>query len=322
MSPDFERRRARLVLALLAVAAAIAVLAFMTLGARGSWSFVLSFRGAKLAVLVLVAYAIAVSTVLFQTITGNRVLTPSLMGFDQLYMLLQTALVFLWGARGLTLLDPRALFALNVGVMVAFSLLLYRLLFARAGNSLHLLMLAGIVLGLLFRSLTTLLQRLINPNDFAVVQDRMFANFNGADGQLTLTCAALVLVVTLGLWRLSSTFDVLALGRDPAISLGVNHHRTVTLILMLVVALVAACTALVGPITFFGLLVANLAYLVMPSGKHRHTLPAAVLIAILFLVGGQTVLERVFAFNTALALVIEFLGGLAFILIVLKGRVR
>lgn len=322
MSPEAEGRSARLVLAVLLALAMAACLAFMTVGTRGSWAFILSFRGTKLMALILVAYAVAISTVLFQTITNNRILTPSIMGFDALYALLQTGLVFLWGAQGLSGLDPRLLFLLNVVVMVGFSLILHRAILATAGRDLHLLLLAGIILGVLFRSLTEFLQRLINPNDFVVLQDRLFANFNAVDGSLIAASAALVLLVTLGLWGMSHTFDVLALGRDPAISLGLDHGRAVTLILVMVVVLVATSTALVGPVTFFGLLVANLAYLVMPSFRHRHVLPAAALIAVICLVGGQMVLERLLAFNTALSIVIEFCGGLAFILLLLKGRIR
>ena len=59
----------------------------MTLGANGQWDFVLPFRGGKLAVMLLVAYAVAVSSVLFQTVTHNRILTPAIMGFDALYLL-------------------------------------------------------------------------------------------------------------------------------------------------------------------------------------------------------------------------------------------
>ena len=54
-------------LALLAVAALLCVAGFMTLGANGQWSFVIPFRGGKLAAMLLVAYAVAVSSVLFQT---------------------------------------------------------------------------------------------------------------------------------------------------------------------------------------------------------------------------------------------------------------
>ena len=310
------------VLAVLAVLTIVSAVCFMTLGARGDWSFILSFRGTKLAAMALVAYAIAVSTVLFQTITNNRILTPSIMGFDALYALLQTLLVFFLGAASVSTMEPRLLFLVEVAMMVCFSLLLYRILFSGAVRSLHLLMLVGIIFGVLFRSVAGFLQRIIDPNEFVVLQDRLFASFNSIDSTLLGISALLILLVSLAAWRISHTFDVMALGRETAISLGVDHKRNTMIILMLVTILVSVSTALVGPVTFFGLLVANLAYIVMPSAKHRYVLPAAVFISLVCLVGGQTVLERLLAFDTALSIVIEFAGGIFFILFVLRGAAR
>lgn len=322
MLPDEIRRTSRLILLCLAALALISVVAFMTLGAKGSWSFVLSFRGTRLAAMLIVAFAIAVSTVLFQTITGNRILTPALMGFDALYVLLQTSIVFLFGAVTLTGLDPRLMFIVEVAIMVGFSLALYRLLFGTGRHNVHLIVLIGIVLGGLFRSLSGFLQRIISPEDFIVLQDRLFASFNLTDSTLVGVSALLIGVVTIAIWRMFSVFDVMMLGRDTAIALGVDHKAMTMRILALVSILVSISTALVGPVTFFGLLVANLAYILMPAAKHRIILPAAVLVSIICLVGGQTILERVFAFDTALSIIIEFAGGLFFILFLLKGRVR
>ena len=322
MLPDEIRRTSRLILLCLAALALISVVAFMTLGAKGSWSFVLSFRGTRLAAMLIVAFAIAVSTVLFQTITGNRILTPALMGFDALYVLLQTSIVFLFGAVTLTGLDPRLMFIVEVAIMVGFSLALYRLLFGTGRHNVHLIVLIGIVLGGLFRSLSGFLQRIISPEDFIVLQDRLFASFNLTDSTLVGVSALLIGLVTIAIWRMFSVFDVMMLGRDTAIALGVDHKAMTMRILVLVSILVSISTALVGPVTFFGLLVANLAYILMPAAKHRIMLPAAVLVSIICLVGGQTILERVFAFDTALSIIIEFAGGLFFILFLLKGRVR
>jgi len=138
-------------LCLLAIAS---VVAFMILGARGSWSFVVSFRGARLLALVLVAYAIAVSTVLFQTVTNNRILTPSIMGFDALYILIQTSIVFLLGAHMLVLADPHSRFLVEVALMAGFAWVLFRWLFLGEERSLHVLILVGIVLGIFFRSIS------------------------------------------------------------------------------------------------------------------------------------------------------------------------
>ena len=331
MSPDLHPggsalRRAlsepRILLAGLAVLALVAMAFFMTVGAKGRWDFVLPFRGTKLAGMVLVAYAVAVSTILFQTVTNNRILTPSIMGFDALYGLIQTVLVFQLGSARVQAADPRLMFLGEVVAMVIFSGLLYRWLFSGERRSLHLLLLVGVIAGVFFRSISGFLQRVIDPNEFVVLQDRLFASFNIAQTDLLGVSAVLIGLASVVGWRVLHTFDVLALGRDPAINLGVEHRRTVSIILVIVAVLVSVSTALVGPVTFFGLLVASLAWQVMPSHRHIYVLPAAVLIAVVCVVGGQVVLERVLAFDSALSVVIEFVGGLVFLGLLLKGVAR
>lgn len=315
-------KRPAILIPLLGAIALLAAIAFMTIGAKGSWSFILSFRGTKLAAMVLVAYSIAVSTVLFQTVTNNRILTPSIMGFDALYILIQTFVVFFFGAVQVDWIGPNMRFVTETLVMVLFAGSLYYWLFSGAARSLHLVMLVGIICGVFFRSLSNLMQRMLDPDLFAVLQDRFFASFNTINADILTLSAIIVAAVSLYGWRLIHVFDVLALGREPAINLGLNHRRVVRLILLMVTVLVAVSTALVGPITFFGLLVANLAYMLAGSGKHRVVLPIAVLLAIICIVGGQTILERAFAFNTALSVIIEFLGGLVFIILLVRGNAR
>lgn len=322
MSPEARRRRVAIVFAVLGIVALVAIVLFMTLGARGNWSFVLPFRGAKLAGLILVATAIALSTVMFQTVTNNRILTPSIMGFDSLYVLIQTVLVFFVGALKISALDARTLFVGEIALMLVFAGLLYRWLFSSTVRSLHLLLLVGIVFGVFFRSISGFLQRIIDPTEFLILQDRLFASFNSIDQTLLLISAVIVAACVLAISRMLPVLDVMALGRDHAIGLGIDHRRYVMVTLALVTLLVAVSTALVGPVAFFGLLVANLAYLMMPTARHVVVLPAATLLAIIFLVGGQTILERVFAFDTALSVVIEFVGGIVFILLVLRGAAR
>lgn len=307
----------RLILA--AVLAVIAVTVFLTIDVHGYWNYVLPRRITKLAAMLLTAYAIGTSTVLFQTITGNRILTPALMGFDSLYVLLQTALVFFLTGAGLSGLNPQLRFLLETTVMVVLATLLFHWLFLKRRLSLHLVLLVGIVLGTVFRSISTFLQRLMEPSEFIVLQDMFFASFNSVDSQLLLLSLTLVVLVSIPAMRMLSTFDVLALGREPAISLGVSYRRVVTAVLAMIAVLVSVSTALVGPITFFGLLVANLAYLVSGTNRHRVTLPMATLLAVVTLVGGQLVLERIFSFNTSLSVVVEFLGGIVFLFILVRN---
>ncbi|SAI71750.1 iron ABC transporter permease [Bordetella ansorpii] len=309
-------------LAALAIMALACCVAFMTLGANGQWSFVIPFRGGKLLAMLLVAYCVAVSSVLFQTLTHNRILTPAIMGFDALYVLIQALIVFGFGLSATATDDPVWKFLLEAGVMTGFACLLFRWLFRGEVRSLHLMMLVGIVFGLLFRSLSGFAIRLIDPNEFLVLQDRMFASFNTARTGLLPIAAGATLAVTLAIWRMRRRYDVLAMGRDIAVNLGVDYRGTLMATLACIAVLVSVSTALVGPVTFFGLLVSNLAYHAMGSDRHRHTVPAAVLLGVLFLVGGQALLERVLALNTTVSVVIEFVGGLMFLFLVLRGGRR
>lgn len=302
--------------------ALIAIVVFMTIDARGSWSFIIPFRGRKVLGMILVGTAIAASTVMFQTITSNRILTPSIMGFDALYMLIQTALVFFFGSVTLIQMNSNLLFLLQVAAMMLFAGGLFYWLFMVANRSLHMLVLVGIVLGLMLRNFTNLLQRVMDPVEFAVLQDAGFASFNAIPRDLLLISSILMIGVLFIAWRMRFTLDILALGRDMAIGLGINYQRSVMVILGIITTLVAISTALVGPITFFGLLVANLAYVLVRSYRHGVIIVAAALLAIIALLGGQLVLERLFSFDTSLSVIIEFIGGIVFIVLLLRGVVR
>jgi iron complex transport system permease protein len=308
-----------LVIGLLALLAATVAVAFLTIGARGRWEFVLAFRGGKLATMILVGVAVATAAVLFQTIARNRILTPSIMGFDALYGLIQTGAVFALGARGLGFGDPRLVFLGEAGTMIGFALMLYGWLLADGRRSLHLMLLVGVVLGALFRSLASFMERMIDPTEFVMLQNRMFANFNAPRGALLLPAGLAIGIVLLAVARLLPRLDVLLLGRETAIGLGVDHRGSVFLVIVLVAILVSVSTALVGPVTFLGLLVANLAYRLIPGYRHLHVLPAAALLAVIALVGGQLVLERVFALDAVLPVVIEFVGGIVLIALLVRG---
>lgn len=318
MKLDVAPRTRLLVLA----GAALAIIAtFLLIGANGNWSFVLPFRGAKLAAMVLVAYAIAVSSVLFQSITHNRILTPAIMGLDTLYLLIQAVIIFTVGSNPLLDLGgPNLRFVAEVVLMTGFACMLFRALFTGAAHSLHLMLLAGIVFGLLFRSLSGFVMRLIDPNEFMVLQDRMFASFNSIQTGLLSVAAVAIALASLAAWRLRHRYDVLALGRDIAVNLGIDYRRTVMRTLALIAVMVSVSTALVGPVTFFGLLVSNLAYVTAGSDRHKYLLPMAVLWGVVCMVGGQLLLERVLELNATVSVVIEFAGGLLFLFLITRKK--
>ncbi|WP_059041577.1 iron chelate uptake ABC transporter family permease subunit [Paenibacillus rubinfantis] len=302
----------------LAGIAVLLAVVFMTIDAGGQWDYILPRRGKKLIAILLTGTAIAFSTVVFQTITNNRILTPSIIGLDSLYMLLQTVIVFFIGGTALTLMSRNLRFVMAVGLMVVFAMVLYRMLFRKEGRNINHLLLIGIIFGTFFSSVTSFLQKLIDPNEFLVIQDKMFASFNNVNSDLLLISLAGVLLVALYFTKFAKYLDVLSLGRDHAVNLGVSYEYVVKRMLVVVAILISISTALVGPITFLGLLVANVAYQFLNTYRHKILILGASLIGFIALVGGQLIIERVFTFSTSLSVIINFAGGVYFIYLLLK----
>ena len=303
----------------LAAVALIMIVLFMTVNIRGDVMFAMELRGVRLLALLLVSVSVALSTLVFQTITANRILTPSIMGMDALYILLQTVLVFSLSGLGYAALDPEAKFSVEVVLMIGLALALF-LPLLRYSNALVLMLLGGIVLGVLFRSLSSLLARMIDPNDFAVVQNVSYANFNTVNADLLLPSVVLTLIALIICWRARHALDVLLLGKPTAIGLGVNWRLFSVAMLVLVGALVAVSTALVGPVTFLGLLVVALGRKLADTSRHGHTILTSCLVGIILLVGGQTLLSHGFGNAVPLGVLIEFFGGIAFIVILFHRR--
>ncbi|PSJ80043.1 iron chelate uptake ABC transporter family permease subunit [Neisseria iguanae] len=293
---------------------------FLTYNVNGNWDFALPLRLTKLAALLLVAYAVGVSTLLFQTLTNNPILTPSILGFDALYVFLQTLLVFVLGGVGFTSLPVLGKFSLELVLMMGGSMLLFATLMKQGGRDLARMILIGVIFGILFRSLASLLQRMIDPEEFAVAQAYTFASFNSVNPQLISIGAVVLLASVVFIWRERHRLDVYMLGRDQAVNLGINYSRNTLWLLLWIAALVATATAVVGPVSFFGLLVVALANHFSPNIKHAVRLPVTFCTAGILLVGGQTLFEHFLGMQAVLSVVVEFAGGLVFLYLILKKK--
>jgi len=292
---------------------------FLLYDAGGHWDYVLPRRGKKILAMVLTGSAIAFSTVVFQTITNNRILTPSILGLDSLYMLFQTFIIYAFGSTTLTSSDRNINFLISVALMVGFSGVFYKILFRKEGQSnIYFLLLIGMILGTFFGSVSSFMEVLIDPNEFLMLQDKMFASFNNVNTDLLIISIIGIIGVTLYFMKFIKYLDVISLGRDQAVNLGVNYDYVVKRLLVVVAILMSIATALVGPITFLGLLVANVAHQFLKTYQHKYLILGSILISVIALIGGQFIVEKVFTFSTTLSVIINFIGGAYFIYLLLK----
>ncbi|WP_307844182.1 iron chelate uptake ABC transporter family permease subunit [Sanguibacter suaedae] len=283
---------------------------------------IVTMRLESVATIVVVAFCHGVGTVIFHTATGNRILTPSILGFDALYRLMQTSLVFVLGGTAVAATGGLGAVAVQTVLMVGFATLLYGWLFSGRRADLHVLLLVGVVLGMGFASVSTFMQRMLTPSEFDVLSARLFGNISGSDASYLPWAAAVCVAVGAVLWRRRHVLDVVALGRDVSTNLGLNHRREVLLLLVLVALLVSVSTTMVGPMTFFGFVVATLTYQVAGAATHARLLPLAALVGTCALLGAYFVLRHVFYAAGLVTVIIELVGGLIFLVHLLRKGLR
>jgi iron complex transport system permease protein len=308
-------KKKTIILACLAVAFTILYILY---DLKGNIGYILPRRIIKVLAIILTGGAIAFSTTVFMTITNNRILTPSVLGLDSLYMLIQTFIIFIFGSTSIVMMNSSINYMISIGAMVLFSLILYRFLFKGEKNNIYFLLLIGMILGTFFNSFTSFMEVLIDPNEFMVAQDKSFASINNVNENLVYLSLGVIAIVLIYFMRFYKYLDVLALGKDDAINLGVNYDYVVKRLLIIVSILTAVATALIGPITFLGLLVVNITYEFMKTYRHLYVLLASVFISIIALVGGQFIVEKIFTFQTTISVIINFIGGVYFLYLLLK----
>ena len=309
------KKKIYLLIALLGIG--ILLFLFLDLNAKSA-SYALSRRIPKIIAIVLTGSAIAYASLVFQTVTENRILTPSVLGLDALYIFIQTVIIFIVGSESMAKADSRTSFIISVVLMVIFSVGILGMILKKVKGNIYLLLLVGIITGTLFRSGSSFIQVIIDPNEFLILQGSLFASFNNVNTEvLVLSAVLLTGAMGFGMTKLKE-LDVLSLGRDNAINLGINHKSLVDMILVIVAILISVSTALVGPITFLGILVTNLSREMLKTYKHKYLIIGAMLISSTALVYGQLLVERVFEFSTPISVIINFIGGIYFIYLLLR----
>lgn len=292
----------------------------MPVGTREFW-LIAERRFTSVITMAIVAFCHATATVAFQTITNNRLITPSLLGFESLYAAVNTGAIYLFGAAGLVAFTGIPRFLVLLGVMVLLATILYGWLLSGRFGNMQIMLLVGIIIGGGLGSISTFMQRLLTPSEFDFLTARLFGSVNNADPAYFPIAIPLIVVAGGLLYFNSRKLNVVALGHDISVGLGIHHKRVVIWNLVLITILIATSTALVGPMTFLGFLVATLAYQFANTYDHRYVFPMAFGIGFLVLTGAYFVMNHVFYAQGVVSIIIELIGGSVFLAVILKrGR--
>ncbi|KAB0330826.1 iron chelate uptake ABC transporter family permease subunit [Janthinobacterium sp. PLB04] len=295
-------------------------LAFLFIGANLDFDYIIPKRLSRLAAIVIGGVCVAVSSIVFQTIAGNRILTPAVMGYEAVYLLLQSLLILAMGMHSVVLLGQNGNFVLSIALMLAYSWAIHYWLFRDGKNNVYFLLLLGFVLTMVIGTFTQFIQLRISPGEFAILQGFSQASFNKGQPAQLLYSALLVGAACVAVVKALPALDVLALGREQAISLGIDYRRMVRLQLALIAVLVAVSTSLLGPTAFMGIFVANTTYALARTARHRVTLPLGCAIAIAIFLAAQLLVEHVFNYRTTVGILVNLVCGAYFLALMVRTR--
>ena len=313
-----EKREVKKIYILLAITVLVTAI-FVGIGLNSSnASYLLAKRIPKVAAIVISGGCIAFASIIFQTITNNRILTPSILGLDSVYSFFQTIVVFIFGSGSIVMSNKNLNFGLSLIGMLLISALLYKVVFSKRDSNIMHLLLVGLIVGTLFKSLTSFMQVLIDPNEYLTLQNKLVASFSNVNVDILMLSIFIILGITPFIYDDLKLLDVINLGKDQAINLGVDYDKATKKMLLVVAVLTAIPTALVGPITFLGLIIVNVTYQIVKSYKHKYLITVSILISICSLIVGLLFVDKVFSFNTTLSVIINFIGGVYFLYLLLK----
>lgn len=292
---------------------------FLTMGINpGNHEYALSKRIPKLIAIVLTGGCIGFSTIVFQTITNNRILTPSVMGIDSLYVAVQTILMFVFGSTSFLVTDKKINFFICLVFMILGSLALYKLIFKRENTNIMFVLLVGMICGTFFKSLSSFMQMVIDPNEYLVLQNKLFASFNNINVDILLVGIIMICMIVPFVYDDVKYYDVMSLGKDQSINLGLDYDKLMEKSFIIIAILIAISTSLVGPLTFLGIIVANITREMMKTYKHSYLLIVSILVSIFTLVFGQLMMERILKLTTPVSVVINMIGGIYFMYLLYK----
>ena len=310
-----------IILSVLALAAATAyMLTDVNFANEKLFLYAMKIRTPKLIVMILTAFAIGGASIVFQSVINNRIVTPCLLGMNSLYTLIHTAVVFFAGSSSILAANANLSFAADLIIMGVTATLIYSYFFKKTKHNVLYVLLIGTVLTSLFSSIQTTLTRVMDPNEYDNLLNTLVASFSNINTEIIIFSVIVLGVVIAFLGKDLSVLNVLTLGKNQAINLGVNYDRSVRRLLLGVTLFIAVATAMVGPISFLGLILANLSRQLLKTYKHSFVMLGSALFGIIVLVGGQLIVEQVFTYSVPISVFITVGGGIYFLYLLLTRR--
>lgn len=310
-------------LIVIALIAIIIVAAFLFIGVKFHnhklLRYAMKLRIPKVIAMIITAFAIGAATIIFQSVINNTIVTPCLLGMNALYTLIHTSVVFVLGSGSILFTNDNLSFLVDLVLMGIIATVVYSWLFKMTGHNVLYVLLVGTVLTSFFSSIQSTLTRVMDPNEYDTLLTSLVASFSNINSEIIIFSVIILALIVVIFRKELALLDVITLGKEQAINLGVNYDRCIRRLLLAVTLCIAVATAMVGPISFLGLIIANISRQLLKTYRHTQLIAGAALIGVIALIGGQFIVERVFVYSIPISVFITVAGGIYFLYLILKG---
>lgn len=315
-----NRRKLLIVAAIVLICAAGYMLVGVNFAEPKLFAYSMKIRIPKLLVMLITAFSIGGASLVFQSVINNTIVTPCLLGMNSLYTLIHTAVVFFFGSSSVVAVNANLSFAVDVVLMGIVATVIYSWIFKKTKHNVLYVLLVGTVLTSFFGSIQTTLTRVMDPNEYDSLLNTLVASFSNINSEIIVFSVLLLAGVIFALRKELALLDVLTLGKEQAINLGVDYDRCIRRLLLGVTICIAVATAMVGPISFLGLIIANLSRQLLKTFRHTQLVLGSALFGMIVLVGGQLIVERVYSYAVPVSVFITVGGGIYFLYLILTRK--
>ena len=315
-----NRRKLALLVFLVVVAAAAYLFTDVSFANERLFRYAMKIRIPKLIAMLVTAAAIGGASIVFQSVINNTIVTPCLLGMNSLYTLIHAVVVFVAGSGSFLVVNGNISFAVDLVLMGVAATVIYSYLFRKTNHNILYVLLIWTVLTSFFGSIQSTLVRVMDPNEYDSLLASLVASFSNINSKIIVFAVLLLAVLIFALRRELALLDVLTLGRDQAVNLGVDYDRAIRRLLLGVALCIAIATAMVGPISFLGLIIANLSRQLLKTYRHSQLIAGSALFGMIVLAGGQMIVEQVFVYAVPVSVFITVGGGIYFLYLLLGKR--
>ena len=237
-------------------------------------AIVWNIRLPRLLTAALLGGALAVSGFLLQTLFGNPIAGPFVLGISSSAKLLVALTMIGSLARGVAVGSLGMILAAFVGSMLSMGAIL---LVSSRLKSMSLLIVCGIMIGYICSAVTDLVVTFASDSNIVNLHNWSLGSFSGMKWSSVGTIAVTVLASLALTFLLSKPMGAYQLGENYAQNMGVNV-KLFRIELILLSSILSACvTAFAGPISFVGIAVPHLIKTLFRTAKPIIMIPACFL---------------------------------------------